>query len=171
MGLRRIAMLQLLPTLRWQPAPAWPVIDETARANSPDLAREFELLDGELWPAFNRATNEALRSQNQFRFERLSSIGAGALVAILGIVQVSVGGGLLSLGLTQALVAALASVVALVSRETDSARAYADSLVLAQTLRGEAFRFLARTPPYADEATRLDSLRARIRSLTPDDAQ
>lgn len=63
-------LLARFPALR-APAASAPVIPAGRRAAYPALAADFEVLDRELTPAFERYDAEALRDQNRYRRQQV----------------------------------------------------------------------------------------------------
>ena len=170
----RPALLKRLPRLVWQPREPQPLIAPKDRARYPELERDFALLDELLLPPFHARDGDALEAQNAFWRQQLLLIVGGTAATVLGIVQASLGGGVVALGGAEAVLASLLTWVAVSARAGESHRRYLTGRLQAERLRSEYFVFLARAGAYAgvDDETRVRTLRATIDELdvAPEDA-
>jgi hypothetical protein len=161
------AFLAVRPRLFWRAGERSPLVSDELRAASPALAGDFDVLDRELLPDFYELDEDALRAQNTFRLGQLLVIVGGAAATALGTVQAALGGGIVEIGIAEALLAGtLAAAVAYV-RGRQAQREYFTTRLKAERLRGEYFLFLGRVPPYDldEEAERLRRLREQVRTI------
>lgn len=169
--MNRPILLKRLPKLRWRRRDPEPFIGPEERAQYPELEADFALLDELLLPHFHTRDATALEAQNVFWRQQLLLIVGGTIAATLGIVQSALGGGVLALGVTEAVLASLLTWLALSAGASDSHRRYLTSRLQAERLRSEYFVFLARAGSYAgsDADARVRTLRATIDELESDE--
>ena len=154
------------PVLRWRPPKEQQEIISLKKQQEdyPDFAADFAILKDDLMPAYRELSNKAARGQNQFHLEQLVLIIGGALVTILGAIQVT----LLAVfhastwpGVVEAMLAIILASVAQYTRVSNAQERYFVSRRQAEVLKGEYFLFLGRFPPY-DDAQRQQHLRDRV---------
>ena len=163
----RPTSLAQVPRLRWRPGVREPLVKPEVRAAAPALEPDFEILDAELLPTFHELDEGALRAQNDFRLGRILIILGSALATALGAVQAALGGGVMALGVAEAIVAgAFAAVVAFV-RGREAQKEYFTGRLKAERLRGEYFLFLGRIAPYetGDDDDRRSLLHRRVAEI------
>jgi hypothetical protein len=167
----RPVLLKRLPKLRWRRHDPEPFIGPAERARHAELEADFALLDDLLVPHFDKRDAAALEAQNAFWRQQLLLIAGGTTAATLGIVQSVLGGGVLALGVTEAVLASLLTWLALSARAGDWHRRYLTSRLQAERLRSEYFVFLARAGSYSgsDAEARVMTLRATIDELESDE--
>ncbi len=140
-----------LPRLRWQPASIYPFVSPAARARSPALEPDIELLERELVPLFRRLDEESLHAQNTFRLGQLAIIVGGMVATTLGAVQTALGGGVIALAVPEAVIAGLLTSALVYVRGRNAQREYFTRRLKAERLRSEYFLFLSRVGEYAEE--------------------
>jgi hypothetical protein len=164
------ALLASLPRLRWRGGRRYPLVRAEVASALPALVQDFEILDRELLPDFYQLDEAALRAQNTFRLGQLCVIVGGATATSLGAVQAALGGGVIAIGIVEALVAGALAGAATYVRGRDAQREYFTTRLKAERLRGEFFLFLGRTRPYdSDDDDRLARLRERVAAITSED--
>jgi hypothetical protein len=159
-----VAALRDRPRLRRRAATRYPLVSDEVRAAHPAFAEDFAILDDVLLPQFYELDEEALRAQNAFRLGQVFPMLGGAVATALGAVQVALGGGVVEVGIAEAIVASLLASVAAYVRGQSAQREYFDTRLKAERLRGEYFRFLGGLAPYdvADSGERREVLRMQI---------
>ncbi len=160
------------PIFKRFPKPFWlnkeskeEIVYRNQQAEYPIFAPDFALLEQHLMPAFRKFDSEALFRQNQFRRSQVILILGGALVTVLGAVQVSHAGGLWT-GLIEAVVAIVLAAVAQSARTSKAQEHYFRNRLKAETLRSEYFTFLRYADPYENEQTRVHRLRQRVLQIS-----
>jgi len=159
------ALFVQFPTLRWRPPKErYPLVRDAVRKAAPALRHDFDVLDGELVPEFYRLDDKARRMQNTFRLGQVFVIVGGAAATSLGAVQAALGGGVLAIGVAEALVAGTLTFAAAYLRGSRVQREYFTARLQAERLRREYFLFLGRIEPYdlADDKERLRRLREQV---------
>jgi len=156
-----------LPRLRWRPASAEPFVSPAARARSPALEPDIELLERELVPLFRRLDEESLHAQNSFRLGQLAIIVGGMVASTLGAVQTALGGGVIALAVPEAVIAGLLTSALVYVRGRNAQREYFTRRLKAERLRSEYFLFLSRVGDYAegDDDKRRRVLHRRTREV------
>jgi hypothetical protein len=169
----RPVLLKRLPKLWWQRRDPEPLIAPEERAQYPELEADFALLDELLLPTFHQRDTAALEAQNAFWRQQLLLIVGGTAATVLGIVQSALGGGVVVLGLTEAVVASLLTWLALSARAGSWHRRYLTSRLQAERLRSEYFVFLAHAGSYRGTKgdARISPLRATIDELETDEPE
>jgi hypothetical protein len=160
-----VALFKRLPSLRWSPPRDQNIIPTEAQTQSPAFSDDFKTLEDELMPHFRELDGEALRVQNQFRLDQVMLIFGGALATILGAVHASLGAGVVWAGISEAVLAAVLSAVALRMQATHAQERYFSDRLKAERLRTEYFLFLGRVGTYADEQERLPCLIRRVADI------
>jgi Protein of unknown function (DUF4231) len=163
----RRALSAALPRFRWRAADPQPLVPLPAREAAPALAEEFEVLDRELLPTFHELDQTALRAQNTFRRGQLFVIVGGLAAASLGAAQAAVGGGVLAIGIAEALCAGTLAAVTTYARGRRPQEEYLTARLKAERLRGEYFLFLGRVDPYdaSGKDARVQTLRRRVAAI------
>lgn len=165
------AFLTPLLDIRRQPTEAT-LVGDTLRAAVPGLVPDIDVVEREVLPEFRQFDADSLRAQNTHRLGQVVVITGGAVATALGAVQAALGGGVVGVGIAEALVAgALAGALTYV-RGRGAQQEYCTSRLKAERLRGEYFVFLARVAPYdtPDEGARLARLRERVGRIASEDA-
>jgi hypothetical protein len=158
-----VVLFKRLPKLRFKPLEKKEVIPVEAQAQCPDLAADLATLESELMPYFRELDASALRFQNQFRLYQVTLIFGGALATILGALHASLASGAGTwIGISEAVLAAVLSGVAVRSQTTRAHERYSTDRLKAERLRSEYFLFLGRVGTYSDERERLPQLIRRI---------
>jgi hypothetical protein len=121
------------------------------------FAEDFATLERELMPSFRELDNEALRRQNWYRWIYVILIFGGALVTVLGIVQLAFIT-IMGIGIAGAIVAATVGIVTTVSRAFNHHERYLNARLATERLRSEYFLFLGRFDDYANEQDRVRKL-------------
>jgi Protein of unknown function (DUF4231) len=156
-------MLRRFPKLR-APADSWSVIPSEKRAEYPEFAGDFAVLDREVAPAFTEYDLAALRDQNSFRRQQVLILIGSALVTGLGGLQ-AVFVGQRWPGVVLAVIGVLLAASTRAAGEQSLQRDYLEARVKAERLRGLHFLYLSRSGPYAgpdrEAALRLSVLAIR----------
>jgi hypothetical protein len=126
--------------------------------NYPELAADLETLDRVLVGRFHELDEAALSSQNRFLRGQVVLIAGSAVSASAGAVQTALGGGVLELGVGQAVFASMLTVLAARVARGRARGEYIDQRLRAERLRAHYFLYLARAAPYegSDRASRLE---------------
>jgi len=168
----RPSFLRRLPKPLWRPGDPQPLVDPDERARYPELEPDFALLDDVLLPAFHTRDGDAREAQNAFWQQQLLLIIGGMAATVFGIAQSALGGGVVALGVAEAVLASLLTWLALSARAGDRHRRYLTNRLQAERLRSEYFVFLARAGAYAgtDRDARKAILHATIDQLDAEQA-
>ncbi len=158
---RGLVLFKWLPKARWRDKQGEEIISHDDQLKYPEFDEDFAFLERELLPHFRRLDNEALCAQNEFRREQILLIMGGALVTILGVLQLA------NLdvpywGAMEAGLAAVTASVALHSADLAAQRRYFTSRLKAEALRGEYFQYLGRIGRYAHDVSREAALLDRV---------
>jgi hypothetical protein len=130
-------------------------------SNYPAFAEDFKTLERELMPYFHELDNESFRRQNWYRRMYIILIFGGALVTILGIVQIAFIN-TVWIGIAGAIVALALGSVTTYSRTFKHHERYLNARLVAERLRSEYFLFLGRLGQYANDQDRIQELRKRV---------
>ncbi len=133
------------------------------RNKYPAFADDFKMLDDQLIPIFRDFDNEALISQNAYRRMYVILILGGALVTILGIVQIA----LIDtawIGIVGSVVALALGVVTTLSSRLNYQKRYLNARLTAERLRSEYFLFVGRFDQY-DDQDRIQKLKKRVADI------
>ncbi len=161
-----MVLFKRLPRLVWSPLRDEDIVPPDAQAQHPALAQEFKTLEGELLPHFRELNAGALQYQNEFRRDQLVLILGGALAAVLGVLHATVTQGAATwAGITEAVLAAALSALALRARTVGGQQRYFTSRLKAEKLRAEYFLFLGGVGTYADTKGRLPNLIRRVAEI------
>ncbi len=133
------------------------------RSQYPAFIEDFKTLDRELMPYFRELDNEALQGQNGYRWTYIILIFGGALVTILGIVQIAIQA--LGIALGGAIVAVILGATTTVARTFNHQARYLNARLAAERLRSEYFLFLGHFGEYASEQDRGQKLIQRVADI------
>ena len=169
----RRALSAALPRLRWRPGDPQPLVPLRSREAAPALAEDFDVLDRELLPIFHEFDDAALRTQNAFRRSQMFIIVGGLTASSLGAVQAAAGGGVLSIGIAEALCAGALAAVMTYARGLRPQEEYLTARLKAERLRGEYFLFLGRVDPYNADRNdeRVRTLRRQIATIAAEEPE
>ena len=157
-----IALFKRRPIIFWKPKTDEQIVPLDARNGRPDLEKDFEILEQRLMDNFRRLDNEALHSQNQFRWQQIILIFGGMMTGTLGAIQAAMSETARWPGAAEGIIATLLTAVAFVAQKTESQKKYFSTRLKAEMLRGEYFLFLGRLGAYKDDASRVQNLIRRV---------
>ena len=161
-----MVLFKRLPRLVWSPMPDEDIVPPDAQAQHPALSGDLKTLGDELLPHFRELNAYALQYQNEFRRDQLILISGGALAAVLGVLHVSVPHAAATwAGITEAVLAAALSALALRARTVGGQRRYFTWRLKAEKLRSEYFLFLGSVGVYADRKARVPNLIRRVAEI------
>src|SRR5689334_3768259 len=130
-------LFKRLPRLRWKLPEHQEIIPVEAQNQYPELAADFTTLANELMPHFLELDANALRLQNEFHLEQVLLIFGGTAATILGAVHASLGA--VWTGITESVLAAALSAVAMRVQTTRAQERYFTDRLKAEKLRAEYF--------------------------------
>lgn len=133
------------------------------RNKYPAFADDFKTLDEVLIPIFRDFDNEALANQNAYRGMYVILILGGALVTILGILQIAFID-TTGIGIAGSVVALVLGGVTTLSSRFNYQKRYFNARLRAERLRHEYFLFLGRIDQYDDQA-RLQKLKTKVADI------
>ncbi|MEV5891205.1 DUF4231 domain-containing protein [Nonomuraea fuscirosea] len=142
-------LLARFPALR-APAVSAPVVPAGRKAAYPALAADFEVLDRELTPVFERYDVEALRDQNRYRRQQVLILLGSAVITGLGGLQAVLPEQHWPAVLVTVIGVALATSTRYV-RESETLDRYLAARARAERLRALYFGYLARTGAFGGE--------------------
>ncbi|MEV4074067.1 DUF4231 domain-containing protein [Nonomuraea fuscirosea] len=142
-------LLARFPALR-APAASAPVIPAGRKAGYPALAADFEVLDRELTPVFERYDVEAMRDQNRYRRQQVLILLGSAMITGLGGLQAVLPEQHWPAVLVTVIGVALATSTRY-ARESETLDRYLAARARAERLRALYFGYLARTGAFAGE--------------------
>ena len=151
---RRFPKLQPLPREKQYLIP----LQEQSKYSG--FREDFETLERELMPYFRELDNEALRGQNGYRWTYIILIFGGALVTILGIVQIAIQAPGIAIG--GAIVAVVLGAATTAARSSNHQAHYLNARLAAERLRSEYFLFLGHLGEYTNEQDRVQKLIQRV---------
>lgn len=159
-------LFKRFPKLVWRGVESFPPgpQKDAEKDYYPALKDDFETLKTKWLPLFYRFDQQALKAQNQFRRNQLIIISGGALAAILGALQATLGH-VAWPGIVEAVLAGVLTTVAAIESGLHYQKKYFHYRAKAEVLRGEYFRFLGRLYPYDGEETRLQCLEDRMQEI------
>lgn len=137
------------------------IIPPEEQNNYPDFASDFTTLQNVLLPTFREVDNEALRSQNLYRWIYIILILGGALVTIVAILQIA----FLNYSWIAFIGTAIATMLAVATGFLQSFKyqeRYFNARLGAERLRSEYFLFLSYSGLYANDQDRVQKLEQRI---------
>jgi hypothetical protein len=143
------ALLRRFPTLWYRDTPPAPVVSYALRAELPLLDDELAYLERTVGPRYRALDRAALRAQHAFRLTSLVLILGSAIATSLGAAQTASGGGSLSLGVAEAVVAALVSGMVVYARGRGFQQTYLQNRVAAERVKSQYYLFVARAGIYA----------------------
>ncbi len=155
-----MALFKRLPRFR-PPTSQEEIIPPEESKNYPDFASDFTTLQTVLLPTFRELDNEALRSQNLYRWIYIILILGGALVTIVAILQIA----FLSASWIALIGTAIATLLAVATGFLQSFKyqeRYFNARLGAERLRSEYFLFLSYSGLYASDPNRVQKLEQRI---------
>lgn len=155
-----MVLFRRLPRFR-PPSSQEEIIPAEEQNNYPDFASDFRTLQNVLLPAFRELDDEALRSQNLYRWIYIILILGGALVTIVAIVQIA----LLNYSWIAFIGTAIAILMAAATGFLQSFKyqeRYFNARLGAERLRSEYFLFLSYSDLYANNLDRVQKLEQRI---------
>jgi hypothetical protein len=150
------ALLGRFPLVPYRLPPDYPFVSEEQRAAAPLLETEMTRLDRELVPRFRRLDHDALVAQHRFRLGSVLLIVGSAVAAALGAVQAALGGGVLGIGIAEAVVGAVVAGVVVYMRGRRFQQTYLTKRLQAERLKSQYYLYLTRAGSYAvpDDAAR-----------------
>ncbi|HEY3991542.1 MAG TPA: DUF4231 domain-containing protein [Ktedonobacteraceae bacterium] len=150
---------------RFNPLPKEPVPLIKNASQYPALAAEFKILEDVLVPAYHEHDRDAIRLQNAHWWTYLTLIVGGAIVTILGILQLVISAD--GIGIAGAVVAAFLGSATLALNSFHYQERYMHSRLVAEELRGEYFLFLGHLGHYrAEDPERVKALKERVCLIT-----
>jgi hypothetical protein len=160
---KRPAFIRRVPSFRWHP----PQHERLVKREIPAFEADVALLEREFVPRFRALDEGSLRAQNAFRLGQLTLIFGGAAATCLGAVHAALGGGVLALGVVEAVVTGVLAGMVEYARRRNLQRKYFTNRLKAERLRAEYFLFLGRIGSYAapDEDERRRRLRRRLNEI------
>ena len=159
------ALLKRFPLMPYRLPPDYPFVSDEQRAAAPLLEAELTRLDRELVPRFRTLDHEALVAQHRFRLGGVLLIVGSALAAALGAVQTALGGGVLGIGIAEAIVGAFVAGAVVYMRGRRFQQTYLTKRLQAERLKSQYYLYLARSGSYAVED---DSERGKLLARTLD---
>ena len=160
---KRPALIRRVPRFRWHP----PQPERLVKREIPAFEGDVAVLERELVPRFRTLDEGSLRAQNAFRLGQLTLILGGAAATALGAVHAGLGGGVLALGVVEAVVTGILAGMVEYLRRRNLQREYFTNRLKAERLRAEYFLFLGRIGSYAaaDDDERGRRLRRRLNEI------
>jgi len=159
------ALFKRFPLVPYRLPPDYPFVSNEQRAAAPLLEAELTRLNRELVPRFRTLDHEALVAQHRFRLGSVLLIVGSAVAAALGAVQAALGGGVLGIGIAEAIVGALVAGVVVYMRGRRFQQTYLTKRLQAEHLKSQYYLYLARAGSYAVEE---DAERAKLLARTLD---
>jgi hypothetical protein len=153
------ALLRRFPLVPYRLPPDYPFVSDEQRAAAPLLEAELTRLDRELVPRFRTLDHEALVAQHRYRFGSVLLIIGSAVATALGAVQTARGGGVLGIGVAEAIVGALVAGAVVYMRGRRFEQTYLTKRLQAERLKSQYYLYLARAGSYAVED---DAARAKL---------
>jgi F0F1-type ATP synthase assembly protein I len=160
-----IVLFKRLPILFWKPKINEQIVPPDERKETSALEDDFKTLEERLMDNFRRLDNEALRAQNNFRWQQIILIVGSLLASTLGAIRAAMPETAPWPGVVEALIAAMLAAVAVIAKQTESQKKYFSNRLKAETLRGEYFLFLGRLGEYKDGASRVRNLIRRVAEI------
>jgi SLOG in TRPM, prokaryote/Protein of unknown function (DUF4231) len=159
------ALLKRFPLVPYRLPPDYPFVSDEQRAAAPLIETELTRLDRELVPRFRTLDHEALVAQHRFRLGGVLLIVGSAVAAALGAVQAALGGGVLGIGIAEAIVGAVVAGVVVYMRGRRFQQTYLTKRLQAERLKSQYYLYLARAGSYAEPD---DAARAKLLARTLD---
>lgn len=163
--LRTMPLFKRWPRLR--PELVSPIVREEAKADYPEFKEDFEILDRELVPYFERFDQASLQAQNRFRWEQLVLILLSTLATALGAFQAATSWP--GFGVMEAVVGAALAALVLLAQQLGTQKKYYTNRLKAELLRSEYFLFLGSIGRYDDPQRRTQVLRHRVAQIRTDE--
>jgi Protein of unknown function (DUF4231) len=159
-----MSLFRYFPTFRLHLKGDQHIIPLAVRNTYPTFDADFKTLDHELMPFFRRFDEEALISQNRYRWIYVIIIFGSALTALLAIVQIAFIN-IPGLDVTAGIFAALlAGASAFLGRFSPHNR-YMNARLATERLRSEYFLFLGHLGHYANDHDRVRNLIMRVAEI------
>ncbi|HEX8067737.1 MAG TPA: DUF4231 domain-containing protein [Thermoleophilaceae bacterium] len=158
------------PRLRHRRGRSYPLVPPEVAGRSPDLAAELRAIDEVVFPVYERFDQDALLHQNRYRRQQAGLILFGLLATAAGGLQAVDSDWTSAVGVAEAVLGAVLSVVAARLRSQGEQRRYTHSRLTAERLRGEGFLYLTRTGPYRAGGVPEELLRRRVGALAEEGA-
>src|SRR5271166_2800084 len=157
------ALLVRLPKLFWHPSEDdpwdddWPVVQPAWLTQYQLLAPDLTVWCEQLEPRFRRLDHRAQILQNQFWLQCVTLIAGGLVATSLATVQAAMGGGIVYLAVSQAVLTGLLAGLTVLVRSRRAQYGYLSARLKAERIKSEFFLFLARAGHYAggEPVTRL----------------
>jgi hypothetical protein len=153
------ALLKRFPRVPYELPEDYPFVSDAQRAAAPLLEAELTELDREVVPRFRTLDHEALVAQHRFHLGSVLLILGSAVAAALGAVQAALGGGVLGIGIAEAIVGAFVAGVVVYVRGRGFQHTYLTKRLQAERLKSQYYLYVARAGVYAVED---DAARARL---------
>lgn len=166
-AVRRPALFKRFPKVRWVKPAQERIVPNDKRGPYGSLDEDLAIGDELVEPGYLDYDGRALEAQNTFRRGQVTLICLGLLVTILGAVQAALDGGVLWLGIVQAVFAGLAGWRAQALKRKTTMRDYFTLRKKAELLRGEYFLAVGKVGEYAelDLDARKDLVRQRVAAI------
>jgi hypothetical protein len=143
----------------------YPFVSDEQRTAAPLLEAELTRLERELVPRFRTLDHEALVAQHWFHLGTVVLILGSSVAAALGAVQAALGGGVLGIGIAEAIVGAFVAGVVVYIRGRRFQQTYFTKRLQAERLKSQYYLYVARAGGYAVED---DRVRAKLLARTLD---
>lgn len=153
------ALLKRFPRVPYRLPSDYPFVSDEQRTTAPLLEAELTRLDRELVPRFRTFDHEALVAQHRFHLGSVVLILGSAVAAALGAVQAALGGGVLGIGIAEAIVGAFVAGVVVYVRGRRFQQTYFTKRLQAERLKSQYYLYVARAGGYAVED---DAVRAKL---------
>jgi len=146
----RMAVLALMPRVRYRPLPPTPPLTSAQARDFPLLLPRVAEAEREIYPAFARFEVAARREQNRHRWFSVGAIAGAMLTTVFGATQVWLQT-VVWPGVAVATMGAATSVLTTMARRQGTLDTFLDARTRAERLRALYFAHLRR-PPAPDEA-------------------
>ena len=127
----------------------WCVLREEDRTRYAQLADDLAVWRGFVKPRFRRLDHTAQILQNQFWRQNVALIVGGVVATSLGVIQATLGGGVVGLAAAQAVLTGTLAGLTVVIRSRRAQQGYLTARLKAERIKSEFFMFLARAGEYA----------------------
>jgi Protein of unknown function (DUF4231) len=163
--LRKLKLFKRFPKLTWKQGEKSHIVKPETRVKYPALSEDFALLDKHLMKYFWELDEGALQSQNKFRRAQVIVIMFTASATIFGAIQAAYPAWKLPVGITEAVLAAVATVFIANIQTLKTHEGYYTNRLKAERLRSEYFLFLGRAEPYSNDNDRESNLVRRVAEI------
>jgi len=154
-------LFKRFPKFHPLPREAQELVPLGTRSQYPAFQEDFKILEERLMPTFRELDNRALSRQNRYRWLYIILIFGGAMVAILGIVQLAFIE-VSWIGIGEALVAIVLLLATTIQERFNDHESYLTARLAAERLRSEYFLFLGRRGQYEDKQNRVKKLKQQV---------